>query len=247
MPEHTKIFAHRGSAGTHPENTMVSFEAALNAGADGLEFDVQLTKDQVPVVIHDETVNRTTNGKGWVKDLSYEELKTLDAGSWFDSTFSHATIPSLEELFQWASHNSMALNLELKSGLIRYQGIEKIVVDLIHTYHLEKRVIISSFNHYSLVEVHRLNPSIETAILFMEGLYEPWKYAKGIGASSLHCYLPVAVPELIQGAADAGTPVRPFTVNEEAHMRGLMRGGCAAIITDWPEKAVQIRSQTLEK
>ncbi|MDG5787128.1 glycerophosphodiester phosphodiesterase [Evansella sp. AB-P1] len=237
----TQIFAHRGSAGTHPENTMEAFEAALQVGADGIEFDVQLTKDQIPVVIHDETVDRTTNSEGWIKDFTYDELKTLDAGSWYSSEFKQSTIPTLVELLDWASDNSLLLNLELKNGVVRYPGMEKIVLDLISKYKLKDRTIISSFNHYSLVEVHRIDPTIETAILFMEGLYEPWNYAESIGASSLHCFLPVAVPELLVGAYEKGMAVRPFTVNEDKHIYTLIKGGCPGIITDWPEKASIIR------
>lgn len=243
MEFNTAIFAHRGSAGTHPENTMVAFAAALKAGADGIEFDVQLTKDQVPVIIHDETVNRTTDGDGWIKDFTYEEMITLDAGSWFAYSFQGATIPTLVELLEWAVNTPLLLNLELKSGFVRYPGIEKIVLECIAKYDLKDRVIISSFNHYSLLESHRLDPKVETDILFMEGLYEPWNYAKRIGASGLHCFLPVAVPELLVGAYQANMPVRPFTVNEDAHIQGLIRGGCAGIITDWPEKAINIRTE----
>ncbi len=237
----TLIFAHRGSAGTHPENTLEAFQAALEANADGIELDVQLTKDLIPVVIHDETVDRTTNGTGWVKDLTLKEIQALDAGSWFHPTFSTARIPTLEEVLHWISPTSLLVNIELKNGVIRYPGIEKIVLDLVIELHLTDRVIVSSFNHYSLVEVRRLNADIETAILFMEGLYEPWNYAKSIGANALHCFLPVAVPELLSGAYQAGTPVRPFTVNDDQHIQALIKGGCSAIITDWPEKAVAIR------
>ncbi|MBU9724069.1 MULTISPECIES: glycerophosphodiester phosphodiesterase [Bacillaceae] len=237
----TQIFAHRGSAGTHPENTMDAFEAALLAGADGIELDVQLTQDGIPVIIHDETVNRTTNGEGWVKDFTLNELKKLDAGSWFDPKFTDATIPSLEEVLEWITNTPLLINIELKSGVVRYPSIEKIVLDAISSFKLKDRVIISSFNHYSLVEVNRLDPAVETAILFMEGLYEPWKYAKTVNAKGLHCYLPVAVPELFQGAAKAEMPVRPFPVNEEKHMLSLMKGGSSAIITDWPEKALKVR------
>ncbi|MCE7790958.1 glycerophosphodiester phosphodiesterase [Salipaludibacillus sp. CUR1] len=240
--DQTMIFAHRGSAGTHPENTMPAFEAGLEAGAEGLECDVQLTKDLVPVVIHDETVNRTTNGQGWIKDLTYEEIKRLDAGSWFSPNFAGVPIPTLEQLFEWAAGTPLILNVELKNGIVRYPGIEKIVLGLIYAYGLEDRTIISSFNHYSLVEVRRQDPDIETAVLFMEGLYEPWNYAGNIKANGLHCFFPAAVPELLEGARNANMPVRPFTVNEEGTMQNLIKGGCAGIITDWPEKAVHARN-----
>ncbi|WP_096187110.1 glycerophosphodiester phosphodiesterase [Evansella halocellulosilytica] len=242
MKRKTLIFGHRGSSGRHPENTMDSFEAALQEGADGLEIDVQLSEDDVPVVIHDETVDRTTNGTGWVKDFTFDELQKLDAGSWFSSTFSGAMIPSLEELFRWLVNTPLLLNIEIKSGLVRYPNIEKIVLDLIEKYDLNERVIISSFNHYSLAKVHKLNNEIETAILFMEGLYEPWNYAKTVGAQSLHCYYPVAAPELIRGAAQANMPIRPFTVNEASHLHALMSRGCDAVITDYPKKAVDVRN-----
>lgn len=241
MANNTLIFAHRGSAGTHPENTMEAFKAAYLAGANGIELDVQLTKDLVPVIIHDETLERTTNGKGLVKDFTLEELRKLNAGSWFDPSFSSATIPTLEELLEWISTTTLILNIELKNGLVRYEGIEKIVLELVEKFDLLDRVIISSFNHYSLVEVRKLNSRVETAILFMEGIYEPWDYARSIGAQGLHCFLPVAVPELLIGAAKAQMPVRPFTVNEDAHIVSLIKGGCSAIITDWPEKAVKLR------
>lgn len=241
----TLIFGHRGSAETHPENTMVSFEAAYEAGADGVELDVQLSKDLVPVVIHDETVDRTTNGKGWVKDLTVAELKNLDAGSWFDPSCSGATIPILEEVLEWIASTPLLLNIELKSGVVRYPQIEERVLSLVKKYQLIDRVIISSFNHYSLVEIRQLDPTIETAILFMEGLYEPWNYAKSVGAKGLHCFLPVAVPELLIGAKQAGTPVRPFTVNEDKHIAALIKNGVDALITDCPEKAVKIRNEVI--
>ncbi|MFD1635966.1 glycerophosphodiester phosphodiesterase [Evansella tamaricis] len=239
----TLIFAHRGAAGTHPENTMASFEAALKAGADGIELDVQLTSDNVPVIIHDETVNRTTDGEGWIKDLTYEEISKLDAGTWFDSSFNKASIPTLDQVLDWVKPTRLLLNIELKNGVVRYSNLEKIILDLINKYEMKDRVIISSFNHYSLVEMHQLDPEVETAILFMEGIYEPWKYAKSIGAKGLHCFLPVAVPELLIGAAQAEMPVRPFTVNDDNHMENLIKAGCPAIITDWPEKAVHIRNK----
>lgn len=236
-----KIFGHRGSAGNRPENTLVSFQEAARAGADGIELDVQLSKDGVPVILHDERVNRTTNGEGWVKDLTFAELRALDAGGWFAEEFRGEKIPSLDEVLEWLVSTDLVVNIELKTGVFRYEGIEERVLDLVKKHKLEERVILSSFNHYSLVEARRLHPTIETAILFMEGLYEPWNYAKTVGAQGLHCYLPVAVPELLQGAAEANMPVRPFTVNDEAVMEKLIRGGAAGFFTDHPERAVAVR------
>lgn len=239
----TLIFAHRGASGEYPENTILAFRKAEEQGVDGLEFDVQLTKDQIPVVIHDEKLGRTTDGQGWVKDHTLAELKRLDAGSWKDPSFQGEQTPSLEEVLDWAAGTSLQLNIELKTGVVPYPGLVSIVVEMIQRFQLENRVILSSFNHYSLVEVRKLHPEIETAILFMEGLYKPWEYAKTVGANGLHCFLPVAQPELLKGAAQAGMPVRPFTVNDPDHMVNLIQAGCAAFFTDWPEKALQIRKE----
>ena len=133
--------------------------------------------------------------------------------------------------------------IELKNGHIQYPHLEKIVLSLLEKYKLKERTIISSFNHYSLVEVRRLDSQVETAILFMEGLYQPWNYAKTVGASGLHCFLPVAIPEIIAGALQAGMAIRPFPVNEEEHIYSLMKAGCTAIFTDRPDQALQIRAQ----
>ena len=239
--EQTLIFGHRGSKGTHPENTMPSFLESYRAGAEGIELDVQLSKDGIPVIIHDESVDRTTNGKGWVKDFTVDELKSLDAGSWYSDKFKDVSIPTLYEVLEWLKTTPLVVNIELKNGMFPYPNLEEITLDLVRQFELEKRVIISSFNHYSLFKVHQLQPEIETAILFMEGLYEPWNYAKSIGASGLHCHYHVAVPEIVAGAVKAGAPVRPFTVNDDAKIEALIRSGCSAIITDFPEKAVLLR------
>lgn len=238
----TNIFGHRGSAGTHPENTMISFQAAEHAGAEGIEFDIQLSRDGVPVIIHDETLERTTNGKGWVKDLTFSELQQLDAGAWFSEKYKGTKIPALEEVLTWAQGNRLLLNLELKTGIVKYPQMEEKVIRLVEQYDLTHRVILSSFNHYSIVDVRRIHPGVETAVLFLEGLYEPWNYAKSLGATGLHCTWEIAmIPEFMDGANRAGTPVRPFTVNKEEHMQIFIRNGCDAFFTDWPEKAVQVR------
>lgn len=200
----------------------------------------QLTKDHVPVVIHDLTVDRTTDGEGFVMNYTYKDIQSLDAGSWFDSTFEGIRIPSLEEVMKWIKGTHLKLNIELKNGYPRFPELEEKVIALIRQFEMEERVILSSFNHYSLVETKRLAPELETAVLFMEGLYEPWDYAEHIGARALHPYLPVAVPELIQVASSKNMPVRVFTVNGPEQMKQLLKAGCS-IFTDDPETAVSIR------
>lgn len=245
--KHSLIWAHRGFAARYPENTMIAFEKALEAGADGIELDVQLTKDGMPVVIHDEQIDRTTTGSGWVNALTYEELAGFDAGSWFDESFSDERIPRLEDVLDLMEEHAFLLNIELKNGLVPYEQLEDIVLKAIRDRALDDRIVLSSFNHYSLKKVREMHPTMETAALFMEGLYEPWTYIRSFQATSLHCFFPVAVPDMIQGAKRNETPLRAFTVNDEAHLKNLIHQRIDGVITDDPEKAVRIRTMIIEE
>lgn len=237
----SKIFAHRGSAGTHPENTMAAFNEAERVGAEGLEIDVHFTKDNMLAVIHDDTVDRTTNGSGRVRDHTLEELQQLDAGSWFAPEFHEERILSLEEVLEWIQHNEMILNIELKYAGLDYIDFEEKVIQAVEHYDLVDRVIISSYNHEALKQVNELNPQIECAILYMARLYEPWNYAQTLGAKSLHPYAPATDIGVIRGAAEKDMPVRVYTVNQTEHLHFFIQANCSAIITDFPERALAIR------
>ncbi|MGM9927381.1 MAG: glycerophosphodiester phosphodiesterase [Bacillus sp. (in: firmicutes)] len=237
----TQIFAHRGSSSTHPENTMSAFLEAEYVGADGIELDVQLSKDGEIVVIHDEKVNRTTNGKGFVRDLTLQQLKALNASYTFK--MNGAQIPTLEEVFSMLLHSHMLVNIELKNSVFEYPGLEEKVIRLIHKYHFQNRVILSSFNHASLVRCFRLDPQIETAPLYRDGLYKPWVYAKAIGAMGIHPNIKVAPDKVIKNALQEGIAVRPYTINDEKKMKALFAINCSAIITDFPAKAIAIREE----
>ncbi|MFE8702541.1 glycerophosphodiester phosphodiesterase [Cytobacillus sp. FJAT-54145] len=239
----TLIFAHRGYSVSYPENTMKAFREAEKVGAEGLEIDVQLSKDGQVVVIHDEKVDRTTNGKGFVKDLTYKELRNLDA-SYENKTFlKKERIPSLEEVLEWLTSNEIICNIELKNGIFPYEGMEEKIVELVRRYGLSDRIIFSSFNHYSIIYCYRLAPEIEIAPLIVEGLYMPWVYAKSIRAKSIQPKYIAAPNEVIIKSMENGIDVRPYTVNKEAEMRRLFDVGCSGFITDDPAKAIRIRKQ----
>ena len=238
----TKIFGHRGSAGTHPENTMISFQQACKDGADGIELDVQLSKDGVPVVIHDEKLNRTTNGKGFVKDFTVDELKKFNAVHKFKDDYTFCEIPTLEEVLIWLKQTNLIINIELKNGVILYEGMEEKIVHLVKQHSIEKRVIFSSFNHYSMIKLKHLAPEIERAVLYMEGLYKPWEYAKWVGAQGIHPYIYAAPSEIIIESQANDIKVRPFTVNDEHVMKRLFEVNCHALFTDYPKKAVELRT-----
>jgi glycerophosphoryl diester phosphodiesterase len=240
----TLIFAHRGSAGTHPENTMDAFLEAERVGADGIELDVQMTRDGEIVVIHDETVDRTTNGKGYIKDYHFKDLRKLHANYTFKKKlFNKQKVPTLSEVFDWMKGNSLVCNIELKNSIMDYEGMEEKVVRMINKYGYSDRIIISSFNHYSIVACSRLDSSIEIAPLYSTGLYMPWIYARSLGAAAIHPNQKVAPDEIISESIKNGIAVRPYTVNKAHQMKRLFSIGCSAIVTDFPEKAIKKKQE----
>jgi glycerophosphoryl diester phosphodiesterase len=236
----TQIFAHRGYSASFAENTLRAFIEAEKAGADGLELDVQLTKDGEIVVIHDEKVDRTTNGTGFVKDFLYKDLRKLNANK---KSSKMEPIPALSEVFEWLSTNKLLCNIELKNGLLPYKGMEEKIIQLIHQYQLVERIIISSFNHYSIVYSYSLAPEIETAPLFLEGIYMPWVYSKSIRAKGIHPKYSAISDEIIKRTIENGIAVRPYTVNKEVDLQRLFNIKCTALITDDPAKALRLRKQ----
>lgn len=237
----TKIFAHRGSAGTHPENTMAAFKEAERVGADGIELDIQYTKDNKLAVIHDHLVDRTTNGTGAVRSFTLEEIQQLDAGSWFSDDFKGERISSLDEVLEWVKQTNIILNIELKYAALDYENYEEQVVKAIEDHDLVEQVVISSFNHPALKKVHTLNPNIECAILYSARLYEPWNYAKTLNAKSLHPHKNVSEPAMVEQALKNDITVRAYTINEEEQISQFIKQGCPAIITDFPERALNLR------
>lgn len=236
------IIAHRGASEYAPENTMASFRKAIEMNSEGIELDIHMTKDKAIVVCHDEKIDRTTNGKGFIKDLTLKEIKELDAGSWFGEEFKGEKIPELKEVLELIKDKKIFLDVELKNGPIIYEGIEKKVIEMIMDYGMEERVIISSFNHYSLMEVKKINPKIKTGALYMAGIVEPWIYAKRINADALHPFFyNVFVPDFVKNCTENNVILNPFTVDDERYISALVNLKVDGIITNCPDKAIKIR------
>lgn len=231
-----EIFAHRGASGTFPENTIPAFKEAASLPVHGVEFDVHMTADHELVVIHDEKINRTSNGKGYVKDLTLDELRAFDFGSWFAPEFAGTTIPTLREVLEVFRSTNHVLNIELKSDIFPYEGMVQKVIALIEEYQLASRVILSSFDHGAIQLSKQLAPSIVTATLFMEVLVNPVQYIQNVPADGLHILFPAAVRPSMREVFESGIPVRTFTVNDEQYARLLQQAGVQAIFTDYPEK-----------
>ncbi|WP_035796320.1 glycerophosphodiester phosphodiesterase [Clostridium akagii] len=230
----TLNIAHRGASGDYPENTMLAFFSAKDLGCHGIETDVQLTKDNIPVLIHDETVNRTTNGKGFVKDYTYSELVKLDAGSHFSNKFSCETIPTLDELMNFAKNSNLILNLELKNSIINYPNLEEIVLNKINEYSLGNKIIISSFNHYSMKHFKNIAPHINVGLLYDINLYHPEKYAKFVGADALHPNFHSLNSKIVKDSHNENIKINTYTVNTLKDMESMLKLKVDGIITNYP-------------
>ncbi|NRU22051.1 glycerophosphoryl diester phosphodiesterase [Clostridium beijerinckii] len=173
----TKIWAHRGASEYAPENTLEAFELAVAQGADGVELDVQLTKDGELVVIHDETIDRTSNGRGNVIEYTLKELKNFNFNC-SNPNYVYAEIPTLKEVYELLKPTNLIINVELKTGIIFYEGIEEKVLKLSKDMDFEDRVIYSSFNHYTIKKIKELNNKARTGLLYCDGWIGILEYAK---------------------------------------------------------------------
>ncbi|HLG26819.1 MAG TPA: glycerophosphodiester phosphodiesterase [Paenisporosarcina sp.] len=235
-----KIYAHRGASGTHPENTLAAFEEAARLAIHGVEFDVHVSKDGELVVIHDETIDRTSNGVGYVKDLTLSELRAYDFGSWFNEDYARESIPTLEEVLKIFQHTTHHVNIELKSDVFPYEGMGEKVLYLVEKMGMADRVVISSFDHEAIRNFKRSAPHIEVAILTMEVLVDAYDYARVIPADALHIFLPTAMRKMTKDALLKGAIIRVFTVNDEDNALALEKIGVHAIFTDFPGKMKQL-------
>ena len=180
-----KILAHRGASAYAPENTLEAFRLAMEQGADGIELDVQMTKDGELVVIHDETIDRVSNGNGAVRDYTLEELKQFSVSNHFEQ-YPDVKIPTLREVLELVKPGTMEINIELKTGIYWYPQIEQKVLELVKEEGMEERIIYSSFNHYSVQKIRELSPEAETAYLIGDVMLDVADYTRNTGIKGLH-------------------------------------------------------------
>jgi glycerophosphoryl diester phosphodiesterase len=242
------VFAHRGYSSLYPENTMTAFKKVEFAGSYGIELDVQLTKDGEVVIIHDERVDRTTNGTGFVQDFTLNEIKRLNAGNIIDPIATNETIPTFEEYCQWVKTTNLITNVELKTSIIYYKDIEKKVIAIIESHHLEDKIILSSFNHLSLIEAKRIAPSISTAALVpSEGLQNGGFYCNKYGFSYLHPDYVSIDDSTIKECEQYNVGVNVWTVNSIDHLEYAIKMGVSGIITNFPLECLTYLTQKKQK
>lgn len=236
----TKVWAHRGASGYAPENTLESFQMAIDMGADGIELDVQFTKDRQLVVIHDETIDRVSNGHGRVVDYTLEELKQLT----FNKThpeYKECRIPTLEEALTLMKPTEMTVNIELKTGVNFYDGIEDRVLRLVDRLQMKEQVIYSSFNHYSVMKVKELCPDAHVGFLYCDGTLHMAEYAMENQVEALHPSINnTQYIDLIADCKGRGIHLHVWTVNDKKDMEHMMKLGVDAIITNYPDVAYEV-------
>lgn len=234
----TEIFAHRGASGYAPENTLEAFRLAMDQGADGIELDVHLTKDGEVVVIHDETLDRTSNGHGKVRDYTLEELKKFSYHNHMKK-YEGVSIPTLKEVLDLVKDSAMKVNIELKTGFYWYDGIEEKTMKIVRNSKMEDRVIYSSFNHYSVQKVLEQDSYAETAYLFSDVTLNMEKYAKATGVRGLHPGIyQLKMADFLETYLRSGLKVRVWTVNKKEDMKRFIDAGVDGVITNYPDLAV---------
>ncbi len=237
----SKIFGHRGFSGEYPENTMLAFRKCIELGCDGVELDVHFTKDNEIVIVHDETIDRTSNGKGLVKDMTYDELCKYDFYGRFPGKYEFQKIPTLREFFELVKPvDGFITNIELKTGVFEYRGIEKAVIDMAKEFGLEKRIILSSFNHYTVLRCKEYDPDIKTGFLTESWLINAGAYAKEYGVECCHPHYCNLIPELFAEMKENGREVNTWTVNEYENIERLGKMGVDALIGNYPNRMIEV-------
>ncbi|MBI5116673.1 glycerophosphodiester phosphodiesterase [Candidatus Poribacteria bacterium] len=232
------IFGHRGVPDETPENTVSSFQKAVELGLDGVELDARLCKSGELVVFHDDRVDKLPGGSGHVADLSYDDLKRLDAGIRCGERFRAEKIPLLEEVLETLS-GKMIVNIELKSRSIRDDGLERKVVALVGKMSLQSSVILSSFNPFSIHRVTKLDPDLKIGLLFSDDqpihLRKAWA-THFFGIDGVHPRYPLVTAGLIEKARKKNWFVNTWTVDDNALARRLFDAGVAVVITNHPRQ-----------
>lgn len=228
-----------------PENTMIAFLKAYEMGADALEVDVQRSADGVLVVIHDDAVTRTTQGRGYVHAASFSWLQTLDAGYKFGNKFRGERIPRLEEVLSFVKAKSMGINIELKAAPVPQSGLEQQIVDVVRQYRLTEKTVISSFDYDCLRRIKEFDPAIPVALL--SSYYSPVtpQFAKQFGADAIHPNRRSVTATLQQEALRLKVKIRPYTVNDGRQIQLFNAWGIDAVITNHPglaKKALEQRT-----
>ena len=240
------LYAHRGFSGKYPENSPLAFRKVLEeTTADGIESDVHISKDGELVIFHDASVERTSNGKGFIKDHTFEEMLQLDIGSWMSPEFAGQHVWDLGQLLDFCKESKLLLNMELKNYEVFYQGLEQMVIDEICKRQMQDQVFVSSFNHISMQQFKNLCPEIKTGLLYDKPFLDIDHYIQRSNADNMHprYMLLQYQPELMDLYHGRGMQVNTWTVNEEADMRDMITRGVDCIISNYPDLLCRVADE----
>lgn len=245
-PKQPTIFAHRGASAHAPENTLAAFHLALTHNADAFELDAKLSADGHVVVIHDQTVDRTTDSHGEVNKMTLAALRELDAGSFFDIAFHGERIPTLDQVFEIFGHQTL-INVELTNYASISDDLPKRVVDLVKRHRLEKNILFSSFNRRALITAYRLLPEVPIGLLTQPGRRgwwaRSWLGRMSIPCEALHPEKTDVNQKLVVSLHKQGRRINVWTVNKPDDIRRLCALGVDGIFTDDPRLARQVLNE----
>ncbi len=238
------VIAHRGANIECPQNTMIAFKRSMELGCDGFETDIHLTKDGIPVLCHNFTIDETSNGRGAIKDMTLEELREFDFGKYKDEKFEGTPIPTLEEFLTLAASmgdQMKVLDIEIKSEHFGEGGTElaKKTLDMVNEFELMDKLLISSFDPAILVVCKKIDPKCKTGVLYspdnltsVKISARPVSFCKEIGADALHPFHMYVTRLYVERAHRAGIQVNPWTINKEHVAKKLIKLGVDGLITD---------------
>jgi len=233
------VIAHRGACAVAPENTMAAFRRAVAMGVDCIETDLHLSRDGRLIIIHDNTLNRTTNGDGLVKNFTFNELRQLDAGKWFAPEFEGETLPAVEELLDLAGQADISLYLEVKGGA--GYGVERAVISALRGRKEAKATVVLCFDASVLDRIHQLDRLLMTGLLFESGGEDMVREAVRVGARQIAPRGDCVTPELIADAHRRGLKLVTWTINEPSQMRALANAGVDGIMSNYPDRLSAVR------
>ena len=242
MKYQTKIYGHRGASQYAPENSMEAFQLAYDMGADGIEFDVQMTKDGHLVVVHDEEISRVSDGQGYIKDYTLGELRRFQ----FNRThpeYKNIKIPLLEDVLeQFKEKKDFLFNIELKNNIFAYEGMEERIISLVKEMGLLDRILFSSFYHKSMLRLRKINSNAKTAFLYCDGILDVHDYAKKYAVEAVHpAWYLLNQDNMFLFLRESGIEVNVWTVDSGKEIRRLCDMGVDGIITNKPDLGSEIR------
>ncbi len=228
------VIGHRGAAGYAPENTMAAFAHGLALHVDAIELDIHPTKDGELVVIHDPTLDRTTNGHGLVIDHTLAQIRELDAGAWFDPAFKGERVPTFKEVLEWA-HGCTKVVVEIRQGPLFYPHIVEQMIAILTTYGMQKQVLVISFDHFSVRRVKELDSTIATGVLYAGRCIDPVSLARHARADALLPHWALLTKEEVEAGHQANLFIAPWGDAEQDY-RFILATGVDAVAADFPDR-----------